>query len=93
MLQLSESQVLEKIQHLVPFEAQLDDGSLTIRISEYQPYIATAIHHGHNLREELLAKCALSEEERYFEEIRLLGTLLLPYRSFFKAKIRVTSMT
>ncbi|MDP2533900.1 hypothetical protein Q8W16_21195 [Photobacterium damselae subsp. piscicida] len=85
--------MLEKIQHLVPFEAQLDDGSLTIRISEYQPYIATAIHHGHNLREELLAKCALSEEERYFEEIRLLGTLLLPYRSFFKAKIRVTSMT
>ncbi|HIF9456125.1 TPA: flavohemoglobin expression-modulating QEGLA motif protein [Photobacterium damselae] len=76
MLQLSESQVLEKIQHLVPFEAQLDDGSLTIRISEYQPYIATAIHHGHNLREELLAKCALSEEERYFEEDPFTGDFI-----------------
>lgn len=50
MLQLSEAEILERIQQHVPFEAQLNDGSLTIRISEYQPYIATAIHHGHRLR-------------------------------------------
>lgn len=93
MLQLSESQVLEKIQHLVPFEAQLDDGSLTIRISEYQPYIATAIHHGHNLREEYLQNVRYQKKNVILKKIRLLGTLLLPYRSFFKAKIRVTSMT
>ncbi|MDX1301275.1 flavohemoglobin expression-modulating QEGLA motif protein [Photobacterium sp.] len=68
MLTLTEQEVLDKIQNLVPFEAQLDDGSLTIRITEYQPYVATAIHHGHRLRDDLAAKCALTESERYFEE-------------------------
>ncbi|KHT65623.1 hypothetical protein RJ45_00300 [Photobacterium gaetbulicola] len=76
MLQLSEAEVLEKIQQLVPFEAQLNDGSLTIRISEYQPYIATAIHHGHRLRGDLMPKCLLAEEERYFEEDPFTGDFI-----------------
>ena len=42
-MQLTELEILEKIRTLTPFEAHLDDGSLMIRISEYQPYIATAI--------------------------------------------------
>ncbi|OAN11519.1 hypothetical protein A3K86_21565 [Photobacterium jeanii] len=76
MLQLTEQEVLDKIQHLTPFEAQLNDGSLTIRISEYQPYIATAIHHGHRLRTELITKCELNEEERYFEEDPFTGDFI-----------------
>ncbi|QUJ69276.1 flavohemoglobin expression-modulating QEGLA motif protein (plasmid) [Photobacterium sp. GJ3] len=68
MQQLAEHEVLALIQHQIPFEAQLADGSLTIRISEYQPFVATAIHHGGRLRPELVAKCHLSAEERYFEE-------------------------
>jgi len=68
MLQLTETEVLDKIRHRIPFEAQLNDGSLIIRISEYQPYIATAIHHGHRLRGDLVPKCNLSEMERYYEE-------------------------
>ena len=68
MLQLTEAEVLEKIRQRIPFEARLSDGSLIIRISEYQPYIATAIHHGHRLRGDLAGKCNLSETERYYEE-------------------------
>ncbi|PSW20604.1 flavohemoglobin expression-modulating QEGLA motif protein [Photobacterium sanctipauli] len=76
MLQLTEAEMLDKIQHLIPFEAQLNDGSLTIRISEYQPYVATAIHHGHRLRGELQPKCQLTEEERYFEEDPFTGDFI-----------------
>lgn len=68
MLQLTEAEVLLKIRQRIPFEARLSDGSLVIRISEYQPYIATAIHHGHRLRGDLAGKCNLSEAERYYEE-------------------------
>ncbi|MCQ1059759.1 flavohemoglobin expression-modulating QEGLA motif protein [Photobacterium sp. ZSDE20] len=76
MLQLSEAEILERIQQFIPFEAQLNDGSLTIRISEYQPYIATALHHGHNLRGDLMPNCLLTEEERYFEEDPFTGDFI-----------------
>ncbi|MGF1727580.1 flavohemoglobin expression-modulating QEGLA motif protein [Photobacterium nomapromontoriensis] len=76
MLQLTEAEVLDKIQQLIPFEAQLNDSSLTIRISEYQPYIATAIHHGHRLRGDLMPKCLLNEDERYFEEDPFTGDFI-----------------
>ncbi|GHA31312.1 flavohemoglobin expression-modulating QEGLA motif protein [Photobacterium aphoticum] len=76
MLQLTEAEVLDKIQQLIPFEAQLNDGSLTIRISEYQPYIATAIHHGHRLRGDLMPNCLLNEDERYFEEDPFTGDFI-----------------
>ncbi len=45
MLQLTETEVLDKIRHRIPFEAQLNDGSLIIRISEYQLY-----RHSHSSR-------------------------------------------
>lgn len=76
MLQLSEAEVLDRIQQQIPFEAQLPDGSLTIRISEYQPYIATAIHHGHRLRGDLIPKCLLNEDERYYEEDPFTGDFI-----------------
>jgi uncharacterized protein (TIGR02421 family) len=68
MLQLTEKEILEKIHNRQPFEAQLNDGSIQIRVTEYQPYISTAIHNGHRLRGDLQPNCALTEEERYFEE-------------------------
>ncbi|MCW8328595.1 flavohemoglobin expression-modulating QEGLA motif protein [Photobacterium sp. SDRW27] len=76
MLQLTEAEVLNKIRHSIPFEAQLNDGSLTIRISEYQPYVATAIHNGRRLRGELMPKCSLGEDERYFEEDPFTGDFI-----------------
>ncbi|UIP30075.1 flavohemoglobin expression-modulating QEGLA motif protein [Photobacterium sp. TLY01] len=68
MRQLTEQDVLALIQQHIPFEGQLADGSVTIRITEYQPIVATAIHNGSRLRPELVAKCHLSEAERYYEE-------------------------
>ena len=76
MLQLTEKEVLEKIQQLIPFEAQLNDNSLIIRVSEYQPYLGTAIHNGHRLRGDLMPNCALTEEERYFEEDPFTGDFI-----------------
>ena len=75
-MQLTELEIVEKIRSLTPFEAHLDDGSLMIRISEYQPYIATAIHNGHQLRQSLQSQCALTEEERYFEEDPFTGDFI-----------------
>ncbi|PSU57956.1 flavohemoglobin expression-modulating QEGLA motif protein [Photobacterium phosphoreum] len=73
---LTELEIVEKIRSLTPFEAHRDDGSLMIRISEYQPYIATAIHNGHQLRQSLQSQCALTEEERYFEEDPFTGDFI-----------------
>ncbi len=76
MQRLTEKAILNKIRKQIPFTAQLEDGSLTLRISEYQPHIATAIHHGHQLRESLNAHILLTEEERYFEEDPFTGDFI-----------------
>ncbi|MEJ6062047.1 flavohemoglobin expression-modulating QEGLA motif protein [Aliivibrio salmonicida] len=65
---LSESEIVNKIQNLIPFEATLADGGLTLRISEYQPYLATAVHNGHEMRASLSELCTLSDSERYVQE-------------------------
>lgn len=76
MQTLSEQQVINKINNGESFVAQLLDGSLTIHISEYQPFVATAIHNGARMAESLLAKCALSSAERYYEEDPLTGEFI-----------------
>lgn len=68
MQTLSELQIIDLIQAGLPLEATLPDGSLTLKILDYVPYIGTAIHHGHQFREELVPVCALGEPERYYEE-------------------------
>ena len=68
MQTLSEQQIIDLIQAGLPLEATLPDGSLTLKILDYVPYIGTATHHGHQFREELEPFCALNEAERYYEE-------------------------
>lgn len=68
MQTLSEQQIIDLIQAGLPLEATLPDGSLTLKILDYVPYIGTATHHGHQFREELIPICSLSESERYYEE-------------------------
>ncbi|CAM3585577.1 flavohemoglobin expression-modulating QEGLA motif protein [Parendozoicomonas haliclonae] len=64
---LSEHDVLDRISRRETFEGCLD-GSLHIKIQDYVPFLATAVHAGHNLRSELIKKCALTEEERIYGE-------------------------
>ena len=68
MIRLSLDEMLEKIKSFETFEAQLPDSSISIYIQDYSPFICTAIHAGHQLREELIEKCALDEGERKYEE-------------------------
>lgn len=68
MLTLSDAEIIDQIRHEQCFSAQLDDGSLTIHINDYQPVIATAIHNGTRLTPHLAEKCNLNEHERYYEE-------------------------
>ena len=60
-------QVLDKINQGLCFET-FCEGAFIIKIQEYVPYVCTAIHNGHELREELKTACLLSQEERLYEE-------------------------
>lgn len=61
-------EILQKIDQKKPFEAESEYGSFYIKIEEYTPFICTAIHNGHRLREDLSEICLLSEQERWYEE-------------------------
>lgn len=50
------------------FQATAEDGSFTIKIDRYVPYVCTAIHNGSHVRHELINKMALDEYERWYEE-------------------------
>ncbi len=50
------------------FEAVNHDHSFKIKIDEYIPFVCTAIHNGHSLRESLKDKCLLNDAERWYEE-------------------------
>ncbi|MEH0154186.1 flavohemoglobin expression-modulating QEGLA motif protein [Limibacter armeniacum] len=68
MQKLTAAQIIEKIQRRQCFEAETADNSLYIKIEDYTPFAGIALHNGNQLREELQEKCALTEEERWYEE-------------------------
>lgn len=68
MLKLDIDQILSNIQHGITFESYSQDDSFYIKIEEYVPFICTAIHSGHNLRDSLLKNILLDEHERWYEE-------------------------
>ncbi|VAX01140.1 hypothetical protein MNBD_GAMMA21-1867 [hydrothermal vent metagenome] len=55
---LSEQECITAIESGKPFHANV----------AYAPFICTAIHDDHRVRDEIIDNCALSEDERYFEE-------------------------
>jgi uncharacterized protein (TIGR02421 family) len=73
---LSPQQIIRKIESGLTFEAISEDQSFYIKIEEYDPYVCLAIHHGHQLREELLEKCMLSDKERWYEEDPFTGDFI-----------------
>lgn len=65
---LTLKQVLRNIEQGIVFEADLADDSAYIKIEEYVPFVAFAIHNGHNFSDSLAKKCLLSEDDRLYEE-------------------------
>lgn len=68
MLTLSKEQCITLIKRRELFEAEVEGGAFSIKIQDYSPIVCTAIHAGHNLREELQKSFLLSQQERFFEE-------------------------
>ncbi|NQX92947.1 MAG: DUF1704 domain-containing protein, partial [Flavobacteriales bacterium] len=60
--------MIKRIQNGLPFEAMARDGSFTIKISKYVPYVCTAIHDGSGFRDELKIKSILTDYDRWYEE-------------------------
>jgi uncharacterized protein (TIGR02421 family) len=82
MFKLSILEILEKIQEEECFSAIATDGSFSVFIDEYVPYVCLALHNGGNLREELRKKIKLKKFERWYEEDVLTGEFIfsLPIR-------------
>ena len=67
MQRLQTKTAIQKIGNGEVFEALVNE-SFYLKIDEYVPYVCAAIHDGHELREDLIYKCRLSEKERLYEE-------------------------
>ncbi|MGB1074680.1 MAG: flavohemoglobin expression-modulating QEGLA motif protein [Flavobacteriales bacterium] len=67
-LRLTSTEIIERIRAGRDFEAIATDTGLRIRITDYVPFICTAIHAGGRMRHELQLKCALDDFERWQEE-------------------------
>ncbi|MCB0307788.1 MAG: N-formylglutamate amidohydrolase [Bdellovibrionales bacterium] len=51
-----------------PFEAISPMGSMLIRINKYEPLVALMPHTGHRVREEIISKMSIEEEDRLKDE-------------------------
>ncbi len=82
MFKLSIPEMLDKIKKEECFSAISADGSFSLFIDEYVPYICVALHNGGNLREDLRKKIKLKKFERWIEEDALTGEFIfsLPIR-------------
>ena len=61
-------EIIKNIKAQKPIDTTVNDGSFSIKIDRYVPYVCTAIHDGGNLRAELHNKMALDDYERWYEE-------------------------
>jgi hypothetical protein len=75
MLKLTEKECVEKIAAGEHFHAEVEE-SFRVKIEKYTFYVCTAIHDGHNLREQLRDNCLLNDSERLYEEDPYTGALI-----------------
>ncbi len=81
---MSVEEIIRKIENRECFEANSDDNGFHIRISEYLPWVATAIHDGGGFREELKAKTLKSLLQRWYEEDPRTGQMVSAAPIFLK---------
>jgi len=80
--QLTEQQIIKKINQRQCFIATVVGGAFTLKIEKYLPVMSAAIHDGSNFRSELDDNCLLEKNDRYYEED--------PYTGSFIAKQAIT---
>lgn len=68
MKEFSVAECIAAIRRQDTFHASVDSGAFFVKIEEYSNFVCTAIHNGHQLRPELLEKCALNDSQRLREE-------------------------
>ncbi len=75
MYKLTEAACLKAIKKGQLFHAQVEE-AFEIKIEDYGFFVCTAIHDGHNLRDDLVDKCLLSADERLYEEDPYTGDMI-----------------
>ena len=75
MIKMSESACIKAVQEAQLFHAIVDE-AFEIKIENYGFFICTAIHDGHHLREDLIENCALTSDERLYEEDPYTGEMI-----------------
>ncbi|PCE63814.1 N-formylglutamate amidohydrolase [Sediminicola luteus] len=68
MHKASVSHIIEAIKQGETFDYLAEDGSFTLKIDDYVPFVCAAVHDGHQFRESLLGYCLHSDYERWYEE-------------------------
>ncbi|MCY4044292.1 MAG: flavohemoglobin expression-modulating QEGLA motif protein [Cellvibrionales bacterium] len=68
MLKLSETDILQRLADKHCFECEMLDGSFRLKEDSYSPNICVAIHAGSQMRPTLMRHCALTTDERFYEE-------------------------
>ena len=68
MNKYSNAEIIALIDRGETFDAICVDGSFTLKIASYVPYVCAAIHDGHQFRTSLLPHCLHTEYERWYEE-------------------------
>ncbi|MEC4728516.1 flavohemoglobin expression-modulating QEGLA motif protein [Shewanella sp. D64] len=76
MQRYSLEEILDFIKQGEVFAGQLSSSGCYIKIEQYLPVVCTAIHTGHELREDRLKYCLLTAEERDSHEARLTYELI-----------------
>jgi len=74
--QLTEQQIIKKINQRQCFIATVVGGAFTLKIEKYLPVMSAAIHDGSNFRAELEDNCLLEKKERYYEEDPYTGSFI-----------------
>jgi len=61
-------EIKKRISERSPFEAISPMGTVLFRVKTYEPWLGLAAHAGHRVREELIPKMGIDENERLYEE-------------------------
>jgi hypothetical protein len=71
----SEQKIIEMLEKRAPFSATHENGAFELKVERYLPKVATAIHDGHRVVDQLAARMNVTDEQRRFEEDPYTGAI------------------